>query len=63
MAKIYIMNILYNFYLKNHCGNSQVMTADQQLTLLVRQLLYGSTLYCSIILIDECSKTGYNRRT
>jgi hypothetical protein len=36
------MNKLYNFLLKNHCDNSQVMTADQQITLLVGHLLYGS---------------------
>lgn len=42
MAKIYIMNKLYNFLPKNHCGNSQVMTADQQITLLSGYILYGS---------------------
>jgi hypothetical protein len=42
MANLYIMNKLYNFYLKNHGSNSQVMTAAKQLTLLDGCLLYGS---------------------
>jgi hypothetical protein len=40
-------------------GISHVKTAAVPLTLLSAGLLYASGLYCSIILIDECSKTGY----
>ncbi len=40
MAKICFMKKLYNFYPNNNFGNSQVLTATQQLTLLAGVLLY-----------------------